>query len=76
MIYRCECDLHSNFMVEALEHVAANVLGVVDHDVLRNVVMIDNVLQMNFLIVAEVMLVKGFASTHFMKYSTATMAKV
>jgi hypothetical protein len=44
--------------------------------VLRSAVMIDNVLQMNFLIVAEVMLVKGFASTHFMKYSTATMVKV
>jgi hypothetical protein len=29
-----------------------------------------------FLIVVEVMLVTGFTSTHFMKYSTATMAKV
>jgi hypothetical protein len=32
--------------------------------------------QNNFLIVAELTLVRGFALIHFMKYSTATMVKV
>jgi hypothetical protein len=32
--------------------------------------------QKNLLIVAELMFVTGFASTHFMKYSSATMAEM
>jgi hypothetical protein len=32
--------------------------------------------QKNFLMVVELTLVTGFTSTHFVKYSTGTMAKV
>jgi hypothetical protein len=63
-------------VAEIHEHVTVNILGVVNCDLLWDSITTDNVLPKFFLMVAEVMLVTGFASTHFMKYSNATMAKL
>jgi negative regulator of genetic competence, sporulation and motility len=64
-------------MAETLEHVTIKIFDIVDRDFLRDAVTTDNILlEEFFFIVVEVMLVTHFASTHFVKYSTAIMAKV
>jgi hypothetical protein len=76
VIYRCEGDIHLDLMREILEYGTIKILGIVESDLLRNSTTTDDVLPENFWMVAEVMFVTGFASTHLVKYSTATMAKV
>jgi hypothetical protein len=76
MIYRSECNLRSNLLAEILEHCTIEVLCIVDHDVLRDAVSIDDILLEIFLIDAEVTFMRGFTSTHFVKYSTAMTVKV
>jgi hypothetical protein len=76
VIYRCEGDIHLDLMREILEYGTIEILGIVESDLLRNSTTTDDVLPENFWMVAEVMFVTGFASTHLVKYSTATMAKV
>jgi hypothetical protein len=76
VIYRCEGDIHLDLMREILQYGTIKILGIVDSDLLRNSTTTDDVLPENFWMVAEVMFVTGFASTHLVKYSTATMAKV
>jgi uncharacterized membrane protein len=44
--------------------------------VLGNTVVADDILPEEFFMDVELMFVMGFASTHFMKYSTAMIAKV
>jgi hypothetical protein len=63
-------------MTKILEHVDMKILGVFNCGLLGESIPTDNVLPKKILIVAEVMLVTGFASTHFVKYSIATMVKV
>jgi hypothetical protein len=63
-------------VTEILEHGTIKILDIIDGDLLRNSVMIDDVLPKKILNVAEVILVTGFTSTHLVKYSTAMMAKV
>jgi hypothetical protein len=72
----CEGNLRSDLMAKILEHVVIKQLGVVDCDVSHDAIAIDDILLENFLMVGELMFVTGFASIHFVKYSTATMAKV
>jgi hypothetical protein len=48
VIYRCERDLHSDLVAETLEHVTIKVLGIVDYDLLRDAVTIDDVLLEEF----------------------------
>jgi hypothetical protein len=76
VIYRCEGDIHLDLMREILEYGTIKILGIVDSDLLRNSTTTDDVLPENFWMVAEVMFVTGFASTHLVKYSTPTMVKV
>jgi hypothetical protein len=63
-------------MTGILEHVTIKIVGIVNGYMMRDSVMIDDVLPEKFWMVAEVMLVTSFASTHLVKYSTAIMAKV
>jgi hypothetical protein len=63
-------------VTEILEHGTIKILDIIDGDLLRNSVMIDDVLPKKILNVAEVILVTGFTSTHLVKYSTAMMVKV
>jgi hypothetical protein len=63
-------------MAESLAHGTIKILGNVNRDLLLNSIVTDDALQKNFWIVAEVMLVTGFASTHLVKYSTMTIVKV
>jgi hypothetical protein len=72
MIYRREGDFGANLIGEILEHVIIKLLG----DVSGDAIMADDVLPKKFLMVAELIFVTGFTSTHFVKYSTTTMAKV
>jgi hypothetical protein len=44
VIYRCECDLHFNLLVEILEHCTGEVLCIVHCDVSGNAVVIDDIL--------------------------------
>jgi hypothetical protein len=76
VVYRCEGDHHPDLVTEILEHGTIKILDIIDGDLLRNSVMIDDVLPKKILNVAEVILVTGFTSTHLVKYSTAMMAKV
>jgi hypothetical protein len=76
VVHICEGDLHSDLMAEILKHGTIKVLGVIHRDLLRNSVATDDVLPENFWMVVEDILVTGFTSTHLVKYSTATMAKV
>jgi hypothetical protein len=76
MLYICEGNLRTNLVTKIPEHVTVKVFGIVNCDLLWDSVTTNNVLLEKNLMVTEVMLVMGFASTHFMKYSTATMAKV
>jgi hypothetical protein len=63
-------------MTEILEHDTIKILGIVNGDLLRNSITTDDVLPEKFCMVAEVIFVTGFASTHLVKYSTATMVNV
>jgi hypothetical protein len=76
VVYRCEENIRPDLVVEILEHAAIEILGVVDCDLLWNSVTADDVLLDFFCMVVEVTLVTGFASTHLVKYSTATTMKV
>jgi hypothetical protein len=76
MVYRCEGDLHSDLMVENLEHRIIEILGVINCDLSRDAIVANDILLEEFFMVVELMFVMGFASTHFMKYSTATIAMV
>jgi hypothetical protein len=76
MVYRCEGNLHADLVIEILEHVIVKILGVVDYDLLWDSITTNDVLQYIFLMVAEVMLVTDFTSTHFVRYSTTIMVKV
>jgi hypothetical protein len=76
MIYRCKGDIRPGLMKEIFEHSTLEILGIVDGDLLRNSVTTNDVLPEKFLMVVEVIFVTGFASTHLVKYSTATMVKV
>jgi hypothetical protein len=76
MVFGCEGSLHINLVVEIIEHVTIEVFGIVNCDLLRDSIVTDNILLENFLMVVEVMLVTGLTSTHFVKYSTATMVMV
>jgi hypothetical protein len=75
VVYRREGDLHPDLVVEILEHATIEILGIVDYDLLWNSIAIDDILPDDFLMVAEVTLVTGFASTHLVKHSTATIVK-
>jgi hypothetical protein len=46
-------------MAEIVEHVIVELLGVVDYDVSRDVIAIDDILPEIFLMVAEIMFVTG-----------------
>jgi hypothetical protein len=76
VIYRCAGDLHLDLMTEILEHGTIKILGVVDGDLLRNSTTTDDALPEKFLDGGRGYVVTSFASTHLVKYSTATMAKV
>jgi hypothetical protein len=49
VIYRCEGDLHPNPITEILEHGTIKILGIVDGYLLRDSVMIDDILLEIFL---------------------------
>jgi hypothetical protein len=49
VVYRCECNLHSDLVVEILEHIIVKLFCVVDYDVLWDTVMTDDVLTEEFL---------------------------
>jgi hypothetical protein len=76
MVQGSKGDLHFDLMVEILEHCIVKILVVVNCDVSRDVKCQMIFCQKNFLLVAKLMFVTGFASTHFVKYSTTTIAKV
>jgi hypothetical protein len=76
VVYRRDGDLRPDLVAEILEHATIKILGIVDCDLLWNFVVTDDILPEEFWTVEEVMLVMGFASTHLVKYSTATIAKV
>jgi hypothetical protein len=76
VVYRHDGDLRPDLVAEILEHATIKILGIVDCDLLWNSVVTDDILPEEFWTVEEVMLVMGFASTHLVKYSTATIAKV
>jgi hypothetical protein len=44
VVYRCECDLHSNLLIEIPEHCTIKVLYVIDSNVSRNTVATDDIL--------------------------------
>jgi hypothetical protein len=48
MVYGCEDNLHSDLMAEVHEYVAVKVHGIVDHDLLWDVITADNVLPEEF----------------------------
>jgi hypothetical protein len=76
MVYRCECDIHSNLLAKIFEHGIDEVLCIIDYYVPWDAIATDDVLPKEFLIEAKLMLVSFFASIHFVKYSTVTTAKV
>jgi hypothetical protein len=76
VIYRCKGDLRPNLMTEILKHGTIKILGIAKSDLLRDSITTDDVLPENFWMVAEVIFVTGFASTHLVKYSAVTMAQV
>jgi hypothetical protein len=49
VIYRCEGDLRPDLMTEILEHDTIEILDIVDGDLLRNSVTLDDVLSEKFL---------------------------
>jgi hypothetical protein len=49
VVYSCEGDLRPDLMVEILEHGTLKILGVVDHDLLWNSIVTDDVLPEEFL---------------------------
>jgi hypothetical protein len=59
MVNGCQGGLHSDLMAEIVEHVVVELLGVVDYDVSRDVIAIDDILPEIFLMVAELMFVTG-----------------
>jgi hypothetical protein len=76
MIYRYVGRLHSDLLMEVVEHCVVNVYCIVNCNVAWDSVSTDDILPEIFLMVAELMFVIGFVSIHFVKYSTATMANV
>jgi hypothetical protein len=76
VIHRWECNLHSDLLAKILEHCTVKVLCIVDYYVPGDTTAADDLLPEKFLIVTELTLVRSFASTHFIKYSTATTVKV
>jgi hypothetical protein len=49
VVYRCEGDLCPNLVIEIFEHYTIEILGIIDHDFLKNSVMADDVLADGFL---------------------------
>jgi hypothetical protein len=76
MVYGCKGDLHSNLVIEILEHYTIKILVIVDCDVPMNAIAIDDILPEEFFDGCGSYVCETFASTHFVKYSTATIAKV
>jgi hypothetical protein len=76
VIYRCESNLRSNLLIEILEHYTVKILGIVNCDVSRDVIATNDIFPKEFLMVAELTFLTGFASTHFVKNSSATTTKV
>jgi hypothetical protein len=76
VIYRCKGDIHPDLMIEILEHGTIVVLGIIDGDLLRNSVATNDILPEKFLDGGEGYVGYWLVSTHLVKYSTGTMAKV
>jgi hypothetical protein len=76
VIYRCKGDLRPDLMTEIIEHSTIKILGIFNGDLLRNSIMTDDVLPEKILDGGGGIFVTGFASTHLVKYSTVTMAKM
>jgi hypothetical protein len=76
VVYGCEDDLHSDLVAEILEHVIVKVLGIIDCDLLWDDITVDDVFLAEFFDSCEGYVGDELHPTHFMKYSTATMAKV
>jgi hypothetical protein len=72
----CECDLCTNLVEEIFEHVAIKVFGVIDRDLLWDAITTYDILPKELFDGCRGYVVTGFTSTHFVKYSTATMAKL
>jgi hypothetical protein len=67
VVYRCEGDLHADLVIEIFEHGTIEIFGIDDGDLLWNSVATIDVLPKKIYMVAEVMLVIGFTSTHLVK---------
>jgi hypothetical protein len=48
MVYRCEGDLHSDLMVENLEHRIIEILGVINCDLSRDAIVANDILSEDF----------------------------